>query len=95
MGDSADNINIISHQMRGTGTSDFGLRRHLGSASIDTDSPHCSKAEWRAFRNAGLSGTDAQMDATGISAFGSWYSDHVVTPGNRATLRDLIQDQCG
>lgn len=97
MGDSADNLTVKPHKLRGSGNnvSDYSLHRHLGNQSIDTTSGECNRAKWVTFRDAALNGSDNDMDSAGQDAWGSWYDDHIVTPGNRGTLRGLIVESCG
>lgn len=96
MGDSADNIYVNGHKLRatGAGSSTYTLKRHLGNQSIDTTSDACSSALWEAFRDASLNSNDASMDDAGNDAWGSWYDDNIVTPGNRTALRGLITEMC-
>lgn len=95
MGDSVDNISDCHHKMKGAATEHW-LRRHLGSADIDTSSPLFGTYAWRVLRDAALSGTDAQMDAAGVAACGTWYTTHISgVAGNRACLRASIADTCG
>jgi hypothetical protein len=67
------------HKLKGGGggVTEHWLQRHLGSADIDTLSPTCNRALWRAFRDAALTGTDAEMDDAGADAFGTWYATHL------------------
>ena len=98
MGDSCDNIYLISHKMRGTGpgTNDYKIRRHLGNANIDIASPGFDHDAWKAMRGAALNGNDAAFDAAGEAACGStWWQTHISgIAGNRATLRMNIIDLC-
>lgn len=96
MGDSADNLYPIPHKLRGSGanSSTYALRRHLGSQSIDTTSEECDHSDWISFRNACLNGNDTAMDTAGNNAWGSWYDDNIVTPGNRTAMRAAVTETC-
>lgn len=97
MGDSVNNCAFGVHLQQGSflDTADFGLHRHYGQAGIDTPSPRCGRDAWRVYRDACLSGTDAQMDAAGIMAFGPWYITNVINSGLRSTYRATVQATCG
>lgn len=99
MGDSANNLTCVVHRMQGTGTSDYKLGRHFGSSNIDTLSPTAAQQrQFYAFRLACAWGDNTGLDTLGVSIWGTWYTDNIVTPSasqtgetNRDCLRDMMR----
>ena len=96
MGDGADNIEHCHHKLRGSNSTEHYLTRHYGAISVNTKSGNCTTALWRAFRDAALTGTVAEMDDAGEAAWGTWYTDNITSPtGCRGTLKAAIEATCG
>lgn len=105
MGDSANNVEARIHRRRKTPGNDYKLHHHLGNASppIDSESGAAQQRAWWFFRHACVHADNSGMDAAGVAAWGSWYTDHIVTPSaaqaglsppeetNRDCLRQQIQ----
>lgn len=90
MGDSVNNFYEEQHQPVG-GAVEFRLRRHLGNANIDTTSPACNLDDYKAVRDAALTGTDTQLSNAGGAAWGSWWVQNVIQTGLLGHYRGMIQ----
>ena len=85
MGDTQSNIEPHSH-FSGIFLG-YGITLHHGQQGIDTRSPDCSWAEFRAVLVAARNSSDAGLDQAAAAAFGGWWATQILSRNLRDPAR--------
>lgn len=91
MGDSTNNILHIFHVQPQTGLFEVRVRRHFGSAKINSMSPKANLESWRAIvASARSSSTDEQFTAVVVSVWPRWAGIHIVGANLQTQYRAAV-----
>lgn len=87
MGTTVENVETGAHVAGGTHQG-WGVRLHQVSAGLDRRRDTGSYGEFRAVCVAARGGTDAELDAAGVAAYGAEWWGQAIGEGRRDSLRE-------